>query len=57
MKKPPPRCKVAVVLIDGIGDVSVEELGGLTPLQAANTPYMDAIAGCIWIRNDRKNAL
>ena len=35
------------MLIDGLGDVSVEELGGLTPLQAARTPYMDAVAGTL----------
>jgi hypothetical protein len=37
--------KVAFVLIDGIGDVSIPALGGKTPLEAAQTPFMDAIAG------------
>lgn len=36
---------VVFVLIDGVGDVGVPELGGRTPLQAARTPFLDAIAG------------
>ncbi|CAI5525949.1 unnamed protein product [Closterium sp. Naga37s-1] len=36
--------RVAFVLIDGIGDVAVPLLGGLTPLEAAHTPNLDAIA-------------
>ncbi|CAI5493393.1 unnamed protein product [Closterium sp. Naga37s-1] len=36
--------RVAFVLIDGIGDVAVPSLGGLTPLEAAHTPNLDAIA-------------
>ena len=39
------RSAVAFVLIDGAGDVGVPELGGRTPLQAARTPVLDAIAG------------
>lgn len=39
------RENVVLVLIDGIGDVSVPALGHRTPLQAASTPFMDAIAG------------
>lgn len=39
--------KIVLVLIDGIGDVSVDDLEGLTPLQAAHTPHMDAIAGSV----------
>ena len=41
---PPPR-RVAFVLIDGIGDISIPELGNRTPLEAAHTPHLDAIAG------------
>jgi 2,3-bisphosphoglycerate-independent phosphoglycerate mutase len=36
---------VAFVLIDGVGDVSIPELGHRTPLQAASTPTLDAVAG------------
>ncbi len=39
-----PR-KIAFVLIDGIGDINVPALGNLTPLMAADTPTLDAIAG------------
>ena len=34
-----------LLLIDGLGDVSVRELGDRTPLQVAQTPYLDALAG------------
>ena len=37
--------RTAYVLIDGIGDVVVPTLSGKTPLQAAHTPVLDAIAG------------
>ncbi|RID59860.1 hypothetical protein BRARA_F03057 [Brassica rapa] len=36
--------RVAFVLIDGLGDVSIPKLGYKTPLQAANIPNLDAIA-------------
>ncbi|MCO5563528.1 hypothetical protein L7F22_017172 [Adiantum nelumboides] len=36
--------RVALVLIDGLGDVSIPSLAFLTPLQAADTPNLDAIA-------------
>ncbi|WCJ25449.1 2 3-bisphosphoglycerate-independent phosphoglycerate mutase [Euphorbia peplus] len=39
-----PKKRVAFVLIDGIGDVSLPRLGYKTPLQAANIPNLDAIA-------------
>lgn len=35
---------VVFVLIDGLADVSLHELGLKTPLEAARTPAMDAIA-------------
>ena len=44
----PAKCSpsgIAFVLIDGVGDVNIAELGFLTPLQAASTPTLDANAG------------
>lgn len=37
-----------MVIIDGLGDRPLAELGGLTPLEAAHTPHLDALAarGC-----------
>jgi 2,3-diphosphopglycerate-independent phosphoglycerate mutase len=40
----PRRSRVAFVLVDGIGDVSVPSLGGRTPLDAACAPRRDAVA-------------
>ncbi|XP_075514964.1 uncharacterized protein LOC142549741 [Primulina tabacum] len=39
-----PKRRVAFVLIDGLGDVSLPSLGYRTPLQAAHVPNLDAIA-------------
>ncbi|KAL4448400.1 hypothetical protein ABPG75_005619 [Micractinium tetrahymenae] len=36
--------RVAFVLIDGVGDVTIPQLGGRTPLQAASLPHLDAVA-------------
>ena len=36
--------KIAFVLVDGIGDVSIPELNNTTTLQHAHTPVMDTIA-------------
>ena len=36
--------KFAVILCDGMADWAVPELGGVTPLAASNTPYMDWLA-------------
>jgi 2,3-bisphosphoglycerate-independent phosphoglycerate mutase len=36
--------KYVVCVPDGCADEPVDELGGLTPLQAANTPVLDALA-------------
>ena len=36
--------KLIYVIIDGMGDQPIEELGGKTPLEAAETPYMDSLA-------------
>lgn len=38
------RCRVALVLVDGLGDVSIPSLAFQTPLQAARTQNLDAIA-------------
>ncbi|KAI3722515.1 hypothetical protein L2E82_33554 [Cichorium intybus] len=39
-----PRRRVAFVLIDGLGDVSIPRFGYKSPLQAAKIPNLDAIA-------------
>ena len=36
--------KLIYVVIDGMGDLPIKELGGKTPLEAAKTPNMDALA-------------
>jgi len=36
--------KLIYVVIDGMGDLPTEELGNKTPLEAAETPYMDFLA-------------
>lgn len=36
--------KLVLILLDGLGDKGISEFGGKTPLIAANTPAMDAIA-------------
>lgn len=36
--------KYIILLADGMGDIPVDELGGKTPLEAANTPNMDAMS-------------
>jgi 2,3-bisphosphoglycerate-independent phosphoglycerate mutase len=36
--------KAILVVMDGLGDRPVRELGGLTPLEAAHTPNLDALA-------------
>lgn len=36
--------KLLYVVIDGMGDLPIEELNGKTPLEAANTPNMDYLA-------------
>lgn len=39
-----PKRRVAFVLVDGIGDVSIPRFHYRTPLQVAKTPNLDAIA-------------
>ena len=36
--------KHIIILGDGMADHAIERLGGRTPLQAADTPYMDMLA-------------
>lgn len=36
--------KLIYIIIDGMGDRPIEELGGKTPLEAAYTPHMDLLA-------------
>ncbi|MEF8834636.1 MAG: 2,3-bisphosphoglycerate-independent phosphoglycerate mutase [Candidatus Thermoplasmatota archaeon] len=36
--------KMLMLILDGVGDRSVEELGGKTPLEAAETPNLDRFA-------------
>ncbi|KPJ57095.1 MAG: phosphoglycerate mutase [Planctomycetes bacterium DG_58] len=36
--------KILYVVLDGLGDRPVEKLGGKTPTEAANTPYMDELS-------------
>ena len=39
--------KFLFVLIDGVGDVNLKELGWRTPLEYASTPFLDAFAGTV----------
>src|SRR5664279_514566 len=39
-----PTAKVALVVLDGVGDIATRETGYLTPLEAAVTPNLDALA-------------
>ena len=45
----PSRTRIVYVLLDGVGDLPCPLLKGLTPLQAASTPALDALAkrGCM----------
>lgn len=36
--------KLIYVVLDGVGDLPIEELGGKTPLEVAETPNMDTLA-------------
>ncbi len=40
----PPPARILLLVIDGLGDVSVPSLCYRTPLQAAATPALDALA-------------
>lgn len=37
--------RIILLIIDGLGDVTIPELGDRTPLEVAHTPCLDAIAG------------
>ncbi len=37
--------KLVYVLLDGVGDLPHPDLAGKTPLEAANTPNLDRLAG------------
>ena len=39
-----PTLKLIYTVIDGVGDLPIQELGGRTPLEAAETPNMDVLA-------------
>ena len=39
-----PTAKVALVVLDGVGDIATREQDYLTPLEAAVTPNLDALA-------------
>jgi hypothetical protein len=39
--------KALLVIIDGIGDVTIPAFGDRTPLEVAHTPNLDAIAGAL----------
>lgn len=43
-----PKAKIALVVLDGLGDIARPEQGGMTPLEAAVTPNLDALVreGC-----------
>ena len=38
------NAKLALVVLDGLGDIATREQDDLTPLEAAATPNLDAIA-------------
>src|SRR6476620_2026503 len=38
------KAKLALIVLDGLGDVATREQGYVTPLEAARTPNLDAIA-------------
>lgn len=40
----PNNTKLALVVLDGLGDIATEETGFRTPLEAARTPNFDALA-------------
>ncbi|MBM3834943.1 MAG: 2,3-bisphosphoglycerate-independent phosphoglycerate mutase [Verrucomicrobia bacterium] len=38
-----PKAKLALVVLDGLGDLATRESGCVTPLEAASTPNLDAL--------------
>jgi 2,3-bisphosphoglycerate-independent phosphoglycerate mutase len=41
----PTTAKLALVVLDGLGDIAVVGQGEITPLEAANTPNLDTLVG------------
>jgi 2,3-bisphosphoglycerate-independent phosphoglycerate mutase len=39
-----PNAKLALIVLDGLGDLATKSQGNLTPLEAASTPNLDALA-------------
>src|SRR5215831_15664154 len=39
-----PGSKLALVVLDGLGDIATREQGYVTPLEAARTPNLDALS-------------
>jgi len=44
-EEPAAPNKCVLFIIDGLGDLPISELDGKTPLEAANTPVLDQLAG------------
>src|SRR5207248_6810171 len=40
----PPMKRLLYVCLDGLGDDPIPEFGGRTPLEAADTPFLDSLA-------------
>jgi 2,3-bisphosphoglycerate-independent phosphoglycerate mutase len=40
----PPQLKLVLLVLDGVGDIATLGTNGLTPLEAAKTPNLDALA-------------
>ena len=39
-----PNAKLALIVLDGLGDIATKEQSFLTPLEAAFTPNLDALS-------------
>ncbi len=44
MRRKTPALKLLYIVIDGMGDLPIKDLGNKTPLEAAKTPNMDSLA-------------
>jgi len=42
------RQKAVLLIVDGLGDLPIDALDGLTPLEAASTPILDSLAAAGW---------
>lgn len=61
LQSPVPNTRecIAFVLIDGLADIHIPDMANLTPLEAADTPTLDAVAGqarCRKIDSSRQHA-